>query len=130
MLEDLAGIFAITFSLGIPVIAIICGTISSIKKKQQDKEIRRLIIENNTDLEMAKQLLDEPRKTTNKYTALRWACVLIGLGFGALVDYLVIFDPTDNVYFWFILAFGVGLGLLASFILEFKLQSKKKEQEA
>ena len=128
MLEDLAGIFAVVLSLGIPVVAIVCGTISSIKKREKEKEIRQLIIENNTDLEVAKQLIEEPERKGNKYSALRWACILIGLGLAALVNSVLNLTTQHDIYFWCILAFGVGVGLLVSFIVEFKLQRKAEER--
>jgi len=127
MIEELTGMVAIICSLGIPVIAIICVTIKSIKKRNAEKEIRKLIIENNTDIEVAKQLIDEPERKTNKYVALRWSCVLIGMGFGALANFLLGVTPTDNIYFWFIVAFGVGLGLLTSFVVELKLQMNQNK---
>ena len=70
MIEELTGMVAIICSLGIPVIAIICVTIKSIKKRNAEKEIRKLIIENNTDIEVAKQLIDEPERKTNKYVTV------------------------------------------------------------
>lgn len=137
--KDLAGVLAVALSLGIPIVAIVAGIISSVKKSDNAREIRRLIIENKTDLETAKYLVDEPQKrqSSNPYPALRWACVLIGLGLGALIDYLLHLEPADSptsVYFWIIIAFGCGIGLFCSFLIEYKLQQrdaahKSKETE-
>lgn len=137
--KDLAGVLAVALSLGIPIVAIVAGIISSVKKSNNAREIRRLIIENKTDLETAKYLVDEPQKrqSSNPYPALRWACVLIGLGLGALIDYLLHLEPADSpmsVYFWIIIAFGCGIGLFCSFLTEYNLQRrdaahKSKETE-
>lgn len=127
-MEYLAGILAITLSLGIPIIAIVASAIGKMKKNNNDREIRRLIIENKTDLETAKYLVEEPEKKkqqgSNPYPALRWGCILIGLGIGAILNYIFELDGKKDIYFWILLAFGCGLGLLASFIIEFKLQKR------
>ena len=99
---EFEGLVAIILCLGIPIVAIIGGIILSIRKNQNETELRRLIIENQTDLETAKALIAEPDKKANKFGTLRGACLL---------------------------AFGVGLGLLVSFLVEMKLQKKMKNEE-
>ena len=121
---ELEGLFAIVLSLSIPIVAIIFGAIMSIRKKQSETELRRLLIEHNTDIETAKALIEEKEKKSNKYSSLRWACILIGLGVGAFADFLLGLEPKHNIYFWLIIAFGIGLGLLVSFFFEYKLQKK------
>lgn len=125
---ELEGIFAIVLSLAIPIVAIICGVVMSIRKKQSETELRKLLIEHNTDLETAKALIEEQEKKSNKYVSLRWACVLIGLGVGAFADFLLGLEPKHNIYFWLVIAFGIGLGLLVSFFIELKLQNKENQQ--
>lgn len=127
-LKDLAGVLAVTLSLSVPIVAIIAVFISIIKKNNNDREIRRLIIENHTDLETAKQLIEEPKKKqgSNPYPALRWGCVLIGMGLGAVLNYVFELDGKEDIYFWILLAFGCGLGLLCSFITEYRLQKRGK----
>jgi len=128
---DLEPLMAIILSLGIPIVAIIGGFISSIRKNQNETELRRLIIEKQTDIETAKALIAEPDKKANKFGTLRGACVLLGIGLGALVNYLlnVTMAGPEGIYFWILLAFGVGLGLLVSFLVEMKLQKKMKNEE-
>lgn len=128
---DLEPLMAIILSLGIPIVAIIGGFISSIRKNQNETELRRLIIENQTDLETAKALIAEPDKKANKFGTLRGACALIGLGFGAIASILLglPLNGSKGIYFWILLAFGVGLGLLVSFLVEMKLQKKMKNEE-
>lgn len=128
---ELEGLMAIILTLGIPIVAIIGGFISSIRKNRNETELRRLIIENQTDLETAKALIAEPDKKANKFGTLRGACVLLGIGLGALVNYLlnVTMAGPEGIYFWTVIAFGVGLGLLVSFLVEMKLQKKMKNEE-
>ncbi len=123
-MEELTGVLAVTLSLGIPIVTIIAVFVSIVKKNNNEREIRRLIIENHTDLETAKQLIEEPKKNqgSNPYPALRWGCVLIGMGLGALLCYILQLEPKHNIYFWILIAFGCGLGLLCSFVIEYKLQ--------
>lgn len=128
MPAELIPISAIVLSLAIPIVAIICGVIMSIRKKQSETELRKLLIEHNTDLETAKALIEEQEKKSNKYVSLRWACVLIGLGVGAFADFLLGLNPVDGIYFWIVIAFGIGLGLLVSFFIELKLQNKENQQ--
>ena len=128
---DLEPLMAIILSLGIPIVAIIGGIILSIRKNQNETELRRLIIENQTDLETAKALIAEPDKKANKFGTLRGACVLLGIGLGALVNYLlnIPMNGVNGIYAWIVIAFGVGLGLLVSFLVEMKLQKKMKNEE-
>ena len=126
---ELEGVLAIVLSLTIPIVAIIFGSIIAIRKKQSETELRKLLIENNTDLETAKALIEEKEKKSNKYSSLRWACVLIGLGIGAFADFLLGLNSVDGIYFWIIIAFGIGLGLLVSFFVELKLQKNEAREE-
>ena len=129
MSEQIVELSAVVLSLLIPIVAISFGIYASIRKKQNETELRRLIIENHTDLETAKALIEQQQeKTPNKFISLRYACVLIGLGVGALADYLL--NIGDDIYFWLVIAFGIGLGLLASFIVELKLEKQEPPQDS
>ncbi|MBQ6195010.1 MAG: hypothetical protein IJQ48_03985 [Prevotella sp.] len=129
MSPELIPISAIVLSLSIPIVAIICVVVMSIRKKQSETELRKLLIEHNTDLETAKALIEEQEKKSNKYVALRWACILIGLGIGAFADFLLGLEAKHNIYFWLVIAFGIGLGLLVSFFVELKLQKNEAREE-
>ena len=125
ILEGLIPLSAVILSMAIPIIAIVFGIRAHIRNKQYETELRRLIIENHTDLETAKALIEKQEPKSGKFTSLRFACVLIGVGIGALADYLL---HIEGLYFWLVIAFGVGLGLLASFIVELKLQKKESQE--
>ena len=126
--SDLIPIFGVVLSLSIPIVAIVMVFITSIKKKNRDTELRLALVQQGTDAETAKLLIEEQAEKHDKYSSLRWACVLIGLGLGALVDALIGLPPKHNIYFWLIIAAGMGIGLLTSFIVEYKL-TKKEQQE-
>lgn len=125
------GLVAIILSLGIPIVAIVSGVVSSVKKKRLETELRRVIVENHTDLETAKALIAEPNKKIGNSGTLRGACALIGLGFGAIASILfgLPLNGSKGIYFWILLAFGVGLGLLVSFIVEQKLKKQEPTPE-
>ena len=132
--DNFVGIVAIIFIFGLPIIAVVMAFIKKMKKNQQEKEIRQLIIENKTDPETAKLLIEEPKKAeprkpgTIDLGTLRTACILLGVGLGALINWLANI-ATKNIYFWLIIAFGVGIGMLCSFLVELRLAKKQKPTE-
>ena len=134
ILEVMIPLAGVILSLAIPIVAIIMVFVSAMNKKKHDKEVRQLIIENHTDAEIAKLLIDEPKKQPRKMGSfnldtLRAACVLLGIGLGACIDWLAGVE-TMSIYFWLIIAFGIGIGLLCSFLVEMRLYKKygKKEE--
>ena len=126
--HDLEGIFAVTLSLLIPIVAIICGVITSINKKKNETELRKALIENHTDPESIKLLVEEQQEMSNKFIMLRWGCVLLGAGLGAAISGWAGTDP-DNLYFWLPIVAGMGLGMLISFIIETKMTKDEKNQD-
>ena len=126
--HDLEGIFAVTLSLLIPIVAIICGVITSINKKKNETELRKALIENHTDPESIKLLVEEQQEKSNKFIMLRWGCVLLGAGLGAAISGWAGTGP-DNLYFWLPIVAGMGLGMLISFIIETKMTKDEKNQD-
>ena len=126
--HDLEGIFAVTLSLLIPIVAIICGVITSINKKKNETELRKALIENHTDPESIKLLVEEQQEKSNKFIMLRWGCVLLGAGLGAAISGWAGTNP-DNLYFWLPIVAGMGLGMLISFIIETKMTKDEKNQD-
>lgn len=121
------GIVAIIFSLSIPIVAILMVFITEIKKKRRETELRLAIVQAGTDADTAKVLIEQQQKKHDKYSGLRWGCILVGMGLGALCDALIGISPKHDIYFWLIIAAGMGIGLLTSFVIEYKL-SKKEQQ--
>ena len=130
--DNFVGIVAIIFTFGLPIVFVIMVFLKKMKKDQQQKEIRQLIIENKTDPETAKLLIDEPKKAPKPGTIdvgnLRFACMLLGVGLGAAIDWLADIS-TKSIYFWLIVAFGVGIGMLCSFLVELRLAKKQHPTE-
>lgn len=127
------GLVAIILMLSLPIIAVVMSFWSSMHKKTKDKEVRQLIIENHTDPETARLLIDEPKKQPRKMgpvnlDTLRAACVLLGIGLGACIDLLAGVE-TKSIYFWLIIACGIGIGLLCSFLVEMHLYKKYGRKE-
>ena len=84
------------------------------------------LIQQGIDAETAKVLTE--KEPEDKYSGLRWGCILVGLGIGALCDVLLGLPPKHNIFFWIVIAAGIGMGLLVSFVIEYKL-TKKEQQE-
>ena len=129
------GLVAVILSLGIPMAIIVMVFITKMRKNQQEKEIRQLIIENKTDAETAKLLIDEPKKAkeprkpgTIDLETLRATCILLGIGLGTAIDWLVGIS-TGSIYFWLVIAFGIGIGMLSSILVELRLAKKQKPTE-
>ena len=125
---EIEGVLAIVFSLSIPIIAIVMAFINEIKKKRRDTELRLAIVQQGTDAETAKILIEQKPKQNDKYGNLRAGCILIGIGLGALCDALIGLSPKHDIYFWLIIAAGMGIGLLVSFVIEYKLAKKEKQE--
>ena len=117
---------AVVLSLGIPVVAIICGTILSIRRKNRETELRKAIIENNTDPESIKLLVKEPEKKSSTFTMLRWGSILLGAGLGALIPCLNGITDTASLRFWLPIVAGMGCGMLIAFVIEYKLTKKNQ----
>ena len=132
ILGEMIPLTAVILSLGLPIVVVVMVFWSSMHKKTKDKEIRQLIIENHIDSETAKLLIDEPKKAPKPGTidlgTLRTACMLLGVGLGALINWLADI-ATKNIYFWLIIAFGVGIGMLCSFLVEMHLAKKQYPTE-
>ena len=126
MQESPVALAAVIMSMLIPIVGIIFGCLVAIRQKKSDAELRRTLIENHTDLETTQAILAEREKKSDKYASLRGAFVLIGVGLGALADYLL---DINGLFFWFVIAFGVGVGLLVSFFIEQNLRKKESEKE-
>ncbi len=129
---EMIPLVAVILSLGLPIIVVVMVFLKKMKKDQQQKEIRQLIIENKTDPETAKLLIDEPKKTPKPGTIdvgnLRFACMLLGVDLGARINFIKRIS-TGSKYFWLIVAFGVGIGMLCSFLVELRLAKHQHPTE-
>ena len=119
-LKDLAGVLAVALTLIIPIVAIICSAISSINKKKRETELRKALIENHTDPESIKLLVEEQQEKSDKFSMLRGGCILLGAGLGAIISGFAGTTPF-NLYFWLPIVAGMGFGMLISFVVETRM---------
>lgn len=128
-MESLEGVLAIVFSLSIPIVAVLGAYIVVIKKIARETELRKAIVENHVDAESIKLLIEESEQKNHKYSMLRTGCMLLGLGLGAACDAVIGLSAKHNIYFWLIIGTGIGIGMLASFVIETKMQKNENKQQ-
>lgn len=117
---------AIVLGISTGIIAIICGTISSLRRQKDERSLRQAIIDNHVDAETARILVTpEKPKSNNLYSTLNWGLVLIGLGLCCLLSQAL--GITDDSKF-ILCAFGIGIGLLASFFISNHMEVKKNSK--
>jgi UPF0716 family protein affecting phage T7 exclusion len=119
------GFVASIMGIACGMLAVIGGVIAKIVKMKNERMTRQSIIENKIDSETAKLLITPTEdKKRSPYSAMQWGCTLLGLALGYVVTLLLGINE-NLVGFWIILAAGVGVGLLISFIIKQKLEDKK-----
>lgn len=133
-MEEVVGAFipitGIIFVFGIPIIAIIFTALGYIRKKRHDAEVRIALIQNGVDAETAKVLLaNQEDSKSKKFQSLRTGCAFLGVGLGA-ATVAIAGIPQGSIYFWLVIAAGVGVGLVAAFVIEYMLTRKEKKNDA
>lgn len=123
---ELIPLIAIIMSLAIPMVVIIAATQTSINKKNREADIKRLIVENNIDIERAKLLIEETKPHDKKYDSLRAGALFLGVGLGTLANHFLIHG--DMIVMVFTIAGFIGLSLLAAFVVEYKMRQREKAQ--
>ena len=119
---ELIPLIAIIMSLAIPMVVIIAATQTSINKKKREADIKRLIVENNIDIERAKLLIEEVKPHDNKYDSLRTGAFFLGVGLGTLANHFLIHG--DMIVMVLTIAGFIGLSLLAAFVVEYKMRQR------
>lgn len=111
------------------IIAVVCGTVSAVKKHNIEARLRESIIQNHVDADLARVLVTpETPKVRSRYTALSWGFVLLGIGLGYVVYNATGLSDDDLLPLCF-MAIGCGLGLLVSFFVRRRLDGGKGENE-
>ena len=113
---------AIIMSLAIPMVVIIAATQTSINKKNREADIKRLIVENNIDIERAKLLIEETKPHDKKYDSRRNGAFFLGVGLGTLANHFLIHG--DMIVMVLTIAGFIGLSLLAAFVVEYKMRQR------
>ena len=129
-LDGMVPIMGIIFVFGIPIIAIIFAALGYIRKKRHDAEVRIALIQNGVDAETAKVLLaNQEDSKSKKFQSLRTGCAFLGVGLGA-ATVAIAGIPQGSIYFWLVIAAGVGVGLVVAFVIEYMLTRKEKKNDA
>lgn len=116
---------AIGSALGITcgIVAVICSTVTKIRKDKEESRIRQSIIDNHIDPDTAKLLVrnEDKKPLKNIFITLRWGLILLFGGIG----YFLGISITSSSFAWVLSGIGVGIALLISFIVEYKLTRKQ-----
>ena len=121
-MDEIIPLTAIIMSLAIPMVVIIAATQTSINKKNREADIKRLIVENNIDIERAKLLIEETKPHDKKYDSLRAGALFLGVGLGTLANHFLIHG--DMIVMVLTIAGFIGLSLLAAFVVEYKMRQR------
>ena len=131
VLDIFQNLLALILIFGLPIIIVIAIVIGKVQKNKQQKEIYKMIIENHLDEKTAQVLLNDRKTSFNKNVhidigLLRSACTFLGIGLGAIIDWAGGLRVGD-LFFWLLLAFGIGIGRLIAFIVEIYITNKFSE---
>lgn len=126
-MEDLIGIIAILIAVGLPVVSAFVIVLTSIRAKHQER--MGLISQGVIPPDTVKM-----KANPNRYVSLRNGIVLISLGIGMFVGYMVAMKYTteDSQVFYIMLSSIVlflGFGYLVYFLITRKMYLSHEEQD-
>ncbi|MBR2117014.1 MAG: hypothetical protein IJ942_08360 [Alistipes sp.] len=107
--------------------------VAYVRNKRAEHELRMRLLENNSNPELAKVLIESKLKKEPKLVMLRIGlpaifASLFGGGFVYILNQTASKDFDGAVLLLiFTVAFGIGLGLVAALIIEHKLLKKAEE---
>ena len=107
--------------------------VAYVRNKRAEHELRMRLLENNSNPELAKVLIESKLKKEPKLVMLRIGlpaifASLFGGGFVYILNQTASKDFEGAVLLLiFTVAFGIGLGLVAALIIEHKLLNKAEE---
>ena len=107
--------------------------VAYVRNKRAEHELRMRLLENNSNPELAKVLIESKLKKEPKLVMLRIGlpaifASLFGGGFVYILNQTASKDFDGAVLLLiFTIAFGIGLGLVAALIIEHKLLNKAEE---
>ncbi len=107
--------------------------VAYVRNKRAEHELRMRLLENNSNPELAKVLIESKLKKEPKLVMLRIGlpaifASLFGSGFVYILNQTASKDFEGAVLLLiFTVAFGIGLGLVAALIIEHKLLNKAEE---
>ena len=119
---EIIPLIAIIMPLAIPMVVIMVATQKSFNKKTREADIKRLIVQNNIDIERAKLLIEQTKPHDKTSDSLRNGAFFLGVGLGTLANHFLIHG--DMIVMVLTIAGFIGLSLLAAFVVEYKMRQR------
>ena len=121
----LENVLTIVLALSIPIVLIVGIIYAYVSKNRNAYRLRSEVLHSQLDPETVALLLQKsgkPASEQKNYATLRTALCFIFMGVGALVAH-AFFD--SGLMFWLIVGMSIGVGLLISFIIEWRLSNRR-----
>lgn len=118
-------VLAIVLALAIPIVLIVGIIYAYVSKNHNAYRLRSEVLHSQLDPQTVALLLQKsgkPASEQKNYATLRTALCFIFMGVGALVAH-AFFD--SGLMFWLIVGLFIGVGLLISFIIEWRLSNRR-----
>lgn len=128
--ETIENVLAIVLALAIPIVLIVGIIYAYVSKNHNAYRLRSEVLHSQLDPQTVALLLQKSGKPSSEqknYATLRTALCFIFMGVGALVAH-AFFD--SGLMFWLIVGMSIGVGLLISFIIEWRLSNRRPAGEA
>lgn len=125
----LQNVLAIVLCLAIPIVLIVGLIYAYVSKNRNDYKLRSELLHSQLDPQTVALLLQKsgkPASEQKNYATLRKALCFIFMGVGALVAHAFF---NSGLMFWLIVGMSVGVGLLISFIIEWRLSNRRPVDE-
>lgn len=123
-------VLAIVLSLAIPIVLIVGIIYAYVSKNHNAYRLRSEVLHSQLDPQTVALLLQKSGKPSSEqknYATLRTALCFIFMGVGALVAHAFF---SSGLMFWLIVGMSIGVGLLISFIIEWRLSNRRPAGEA
>ena len=118
-------VLTIVLALAIPIVLIVGIIYAYVCKVRNAYRLRSEVLHSQLDPETVALLLQKsgkPASEQKNYATLRTALCFIFMGVGALVAHAFF---SSGLMFWLIVGMSIGVGLLISFIIEWRLSNRR-----
>lgn len=118
-------VLAIVLALAIPIVLIVGIIYAYVSKNHNAYRLRSEVLHSQLDPQTVALLLQKSGKPSSEqknYATLRTALCFIFMGVGALVAHAFF---SSGLMFWLIVGMSIGVGLLISFIIEWRLSNRR-----
>lgn len=118
-------VLAIVLALAIPIVLIVGIIYAYVSKNHNAYRLRSEVLHSQLDPQTVALLLQKSGKPSSEqknYATLRTALCFIFMGVGALVAHAFF---SSGLMFWLIVGLFIGVGLLISFIIEWRLSNRR-----